>query len=176
MYMHDNVIPWHDNCRHRKGSMTVPSVERSALVKTIRARATDPETGQILDLEWKEPLKRRPGRHPRAIEPFAIVFPESLPRLARMRLTGTERQVLDCLIATMGFEGPFTASPTTIGDMLDLDRRNVASAMTRLRRLGVIIAMPNREILLDPLIVWRGSLRSRVEWLARLEKPREEES
>lgn len=151
--------------------MTADAVVPRPLTRQVKATAIDQDTGAVLALEWSEPLKKRPGRHPRAIEPFCIVFPEGMARLISSDLTGGDLRVFWQLVAIMAFEQPFPYSTNAIAEATGIRKQNVSRSIGRLRRDGFIIDV-DRHILLDPYIVWRGSLPSRMHWLARLEKPR----
>lgn len=147
------------------------------LTRTVRRDAIDPDTGQALRLEWEEPLKRRPPKTGKSAEPFGLMFPEGARRLATLRLGAEENWVLWYLIGIMAFEDSFKINVSQMGRDLGIRQPNASRALASLRRRGLVIDMPNRRILLDPNIVWRGSLLSRMEMLARLTpapKPRPE--
>lgn len=156
--------------------MAAPAAGERKLTQTVRRRATDPETGQVLDLEWEETLKRRPADLQKSAEPFGLIFPDAVARLAQLDLTGADLTVLLHLVGIMGFEEPFTASPLKIGQVLGMKGPNVSRSLARLRREGILLNMPHRKVLIHPDYFWRGSLRARVHMLARLERARKEQA
>lgn len=140
------------------------------LTRRVRRTYLDEDSGEQKTLVHEEPVKRRPPKDSRSKEPFAIAFPEGMRQLAMLPLTQTDWAVLMHLVGIMGFEEPFTASPTKIGAALGLDRFAPSRSLRHLRGLGIILDVDRKNIWLHPDFFWRGSLTKRVELLIRLNR------
>lgn len=150
-----------------------PAEKRRRVTKRVQATAIDQGTGAVFDLEWEQAVPARRPRDQRATEPFAIAFPAGVRQLAELDLTGTDWDVLMELVGMMGFEDAFEASPTKVGELLGLDRRNVARSLGRLKAKGVLIDRGRAMVLINPDYFWRGRIPKRLEMLHRLDRERQ---
>ena len=142
------------------------------LFREVTRAYVDVETGETRMFRTEEALKKRPPRDMRSLEPFAMIFPDAIAKLALLGLTTTDWRVLMHLVGIMGFEDPFRYSAKEIGVAIDVHRNNVSRSISRLKELGILIDLGHRRVYIHPDYFWRGSLKARIQVMHHLEKNR----
>lgn len=142
------------------------------LTRQVTKTYVDVETGESFVFATEEALKKRPPRDMRSLEPFGMIFPEAVAKLATMGLTSADWNVLMHLVGIMGFEDSFRYSSKEIGAALGIRPNNVSRSIVKLKELGILIDLGQRRIYIHPDYFWRGSLKARIQVMHHLEKNR----
>ena len=104
------------------------------LTRQVTKTYVDVETGESFVFATEEALKKRPPRDMRSLEPFGMIFPDAVAKLATMGLTSADWNVLIHLVGIMGFEDAFRYSSKEIGAALGLKTGSIKPLLFRARR------------------------------------------
>jgi hypothetical protein len=120
----------------------------------------DEETGDRVAVVVYVPKKKDVSE---GLGGWTVTWQEAHVNIARdKRLNLTDRRVLELLRGVLDFDNWIRISLTEIGDIIEVDRSNVAKAMTKLTELGIVLVGPAVKTVktyrLSPTIAYKGSL------------------
>lgn len=138
--------------------------------RRVRRQYTDDTTGEVRDLSHEEEIVSRRPPDKRENENFSLLFVNAIPDLLAMGLQGNDLRVFLTLVRDMEFDNPWRPYYTGLAESIGMNPVTFARSMTRLKAEGAVFEVPNREILLNPTIVWRGTKAVRWEWVIALRR------
>lgn len=138
--------------------------------RRVRRQYTDDTTGEVRDLSHEEEIISRRPPDKRENENFSLLFVNAIPDLLAMGLQGNDLRVFLALVRDMEFDKPWRPYYTGLAEAVNIRPQAISLSLRRLKEVGAVFEMPDREILLNPTIVWRGTKAVRWEWVIALRR------